>query len=220
MKDKNSSQGTQSPEKAKRKPLYYIIIAACALVLAAAITFTVVMVTRDNAVTIENPDPDEGKDPDDGKDESEDPDGGDEPTGGEVVFTMPLDGATVSATYSFWYNSTLDRYNLHEGIDFKAEEGASVCAIADGTVESVYVEDVLRGGQITIVHEDGVKSVYSFVTAESGLKAGDKVEQGDVIATVSEANGEEYKDGAHLHLEIYADGELVDPEAYLPFEEK
>ena len=55
MKNKDTQQGT--PEKAKNKRLYYIIIAACALVLAAAITFTVVMVTRDAPVSIEEPIP-------------------------------------------------------------------------------------------------------------------------------------------------------------------
>lgn len=222
MKDKNSSQGTQSPEKAKRKPLYYIIIAACALVLAAAITFTVVMVTRDNAVTIENPDPDEGKDPDDGKDEPEDPDGGDEPTGGEVVFTMPLDGATVSATFSFWYNSTLDRYNLHEGIDFKADAGTSVTAAYSGKVAEIS-DTLLEGGCIVIDHGNGLQTVYASVDAASTLKVGDSVAQGDIIGTISAAAdvmGKEYNEGSHLHFEVREDGKAIDPAAYLDLDEK
>ena len=41
-----------------------------------------------------------------------------------------------------------------------------------------------------------------------------------VIATVAEANGNEYKDGAHLHFEITKDGTVVDPATYLTLEEK
>ena len=41
-----------------------------------------------------------------------------------------------------------------------------------------------------------------------------------VIATVAEANGKEYKDGAHLHFEIFENGKNVDPAKYLTLEEK
>ena len=43
---------------------------------------------------------------------------------------------------------------------------------------------------------------------------------GDVIATVAEATGEEYKDGAHLHFEILKNGTSVVPTGYLTLEEK
>ena len=46
------------------------------------------------------------------------------------------------------------------------------------------------------------------------------VAKGEVIATVAEANGNEYKDGAHLHFEITKDGTVVDPATYLTLEEK
>ena len=49
---------------------------------------------------------------------------------------------------------------------------------------------------------------------------GDKVEKGEVIATVAEATGNEYKDGAHLHFEVRKDGKTVDPAEYLTMEEK
>jgi murein DD-endopeptidase MepM/ murein hydrolase activator NlpD len=62
--------------------------------------------------------------------------------------------------------------------------------------------------------------VYRFVSETEGMKVGDKVEKGDVIATVAEATGEEYKDGAHLHFEVWKDGVNVDPASYLPLEEK
>ena len=62
--------------------------------------------------------------------------------------------------------------------------------------------------------------MYRFVTEAEGLKVGDKVAKGDVIATVAEANGDEYKDGAHLHFEILKNNKNVDPATYLTLEEK
>ena len=47
-----------------------------------------------------------------------------------------------------------------------------------------------------------------------------KVKKGDVIATVAEANGKEYKDGPHLHFEVFENNATVDPAKYLTFEEK
>ena len=217
MKNKDTQQET--PEKAKNKKLYYIIVAACALVLIAAIVFTVVMVTQDNAVTIENPDPDDGKDPDE---EPGDDDDEDKPSDNETVFSMPVDGGTVSATFSFWYNSTLNRYNLHEGIDFKAEAGTEVSAAYAGTVTEVG-DTLLEGGYIVIDHGDGLQTVYASIDATSTLKAGDSVEQGDVIGTVSAAAdvmGKEYNEGSQLHFEVRYDDKSLDPPTYLDLDEK
>ena len=41
-----------------------------------------------------------------------------------------------------------------------------------------------------------------------------------MIATVAQASGNEYKDGAHLHFEISVSGENVDPALHLTLEEK
>ena len=135
-------------------------------------------------------------------------------------FVLPVSNAEISNEYGFFYNQTLNNYYEHEGYDFVASVGAKVYAVEDGTVESVYTSDVLSGTEITIDHGNGVKTVYRFVTASDGLVAGTKVEKGDEIATIAEANGDEYKDGAHLHFEIKKDGESVDPALYLTFEEK
>lgn len=133
---------------------------------------------------------------------------------------MPVQSVSVINDYGFYHNKTLNSYYEHTGLDFAAEVGTEVLAVESGTVESVYSGDLLLGTEIVVDHGNGLKSVYRFVTAADGLKAGDKVEKGDVIATIAEANGNEYKDGAHLHFEIMKDGKVVDPTAYLTLEEK
>ncbi|MBQ7924644.1 MAG: M23 family metallopeptidase [Clostridia bacterium] len=132
----------------------------------------------------------------------------------------PLESVSVSQEHGFHHNTTLNCYYEHKGMDFSAEAGTQVLAVEDGVVESVYKDDILVGTQITIDHGDGMKSVYCFVTEVDGLKAGDTVKKGDVIATVAEPSGKEYKQGAHLHFEIVKNDASVDPSTYLALEEK
>ena len=144
----------------------------------------------------------------------------------EPVVTLPEGMVTPVATvavlndYGFYHNKTLNTYYEHAGIDFTASAGTEVVAVEKGTIESIYKDDVLLGTEIVVDHGNGLKTVYRFVTEAEGLKVGDKVEKGEVIATVAEATGNEYKDGAHLHFEIMQDGKTIDPALRLPLEEK
>jgi murein DD-endopeptidase MepM/ murein hydrolase activator NlpD len=143
--------------------------------------------------------------PDDGKDN------GDEPViSVPEGMVMPIAAASIGNDYGFYHNTTLNNYYVHTGVDFMAEVGAQVFAVEDGVVESIYKDDLLLGTEIVVAHEDGVKSVYRFVTETEGLKVGDSVKKGDVIATVAEPTGNEYKDGAHLHFEITKQGASVE----------
>ena len=207
MKEENEKAGVRN------KKLYlYIALGCAAVLLCAAIIVTAVVLANRSRVSID------AGDNSGGQIETPDPDQPVIETPEE--FISPVSVVSVLNEYGFYYNKTLGNYYEHMGVDFTAEVGSEVYAVASGTVESVYTSDVLVGTQITIDHGDGVKSVYQFVEAKEGLKAGDEVKQGDVIATVAEANGSEYKDGAHLHFEVFKDGANVDPEEYLTLEEK
>ena len=215
------AQGGQEGEKAKRRDgrLYYITVAACALVLIAAIVLMAVFLSpAATSETLEEPDEtEEPETPDDGEEEEPDED-----VDTEVVFSLPVANATVAQTYSFWYNSTLNRYCLHTGLDFAAEAGTEVTAAYAGTVESI-TEDILEGGKVVLSHGDGLYTVYASIDAASGLRVGDTVGQGETIGTVSaaaDAMGNEYNEGAHLHFEVLEDGEQIDPAAYLDYDEK
>ena len=132
----------------------------------------------------------------------------------------PVETVTVLNEYGFYHNQTLGAYYEHAGVDFAASAGTQVLAAESGVVESIYKDDLLTGTEIVINHGDGLKTLYRFVTEVDGLKVGDKVEKGDVIACVAEANGNEYKDGSHLHFEVIKNGKSVDPAVYLTLEEK
>ncbi len=133
---------------------------------------------------------------------------------------MPLASVNVLHEFGFYHNKTLNSFHEHTGMDFTAQAGAEVLAVEDGVVVSIYRDDVLMGTEITVDHGDGMKTVYRYVDAANGLKVGKEVKKGDVIATVAEAVGDEYKEGPHLHFEVIKSGEKVDPSTYLTFEEK
>lgn len=209
-------------QKPKNKKLltYYLILGACILIIAAiavAVTLSVTLGGDDMVLD----DPDQSVDGDD--DDNTDGDGDDddvEDTTGDTTFLMPVDEVNAVNSYGFYHNTTLDKYYLHTGIDFAGDVGDEVYAALDGTVESITSDPVLMGTTITLSHENGLKTTYTFVDAAEGLAVGDTVEKGDVIATVAEAMGQEYKDGAHLHFEVFLNDEAVDPETYLDIDSK
>lgn len=215
----------QEPKNTKNKKLltYYLILGACILVIAAiavAVTLSITLGGNDMTLDDGNDQTIDGDDDKDDEDDGDDDDDDVEDTTGDMTFLMPVEEVNAINSYGFYHNTTLDKYYLHTGIDFGGEAGSDVFAALDGTVESITTDPLLMGTTITLSHENGLKTVYTFVEAAEGLKAGDKVEKGDVIATVAEAMGQEYKDGAHLHFEVFLNGETVDPEEYLDIDGK
>ena len=146
----------------------------------------------------------------------------DSPTQTVISFVMPVENATLSCDYteaSLVYNQTLNVYTGHLALDFKADYGAEVVAVWNGTVESI-TTSYLTGTTIVIDHGNGLKTVYNSVEAVEGLQKGMKVDKGQLIAHVSDNNRQEYKDGPHLHFEVLENGEKTSPYKYLTVSEK
>lgn len=209
-----------------------LLIAACLMVIAA-VTVTCVFAANDwgrNFSTVDQDDNNQiqnpGKDDDDeqtGGDQTDDNDDqtdNDKPTATDTTFALPVSDVDIVTGYVFCKDVTLGHYHFHSGLDLAADAGTEVVSCLDGTVESVVVGDRLNGTTVTISHDNGLKTVYSFIDAAEGLKAGQSVERGEVIGTVAEANGAEMALGPHLHFAVYEDGELANPEDYLEITEK
>lgn len=230
-KEKEKTNGEEKSMKKKKvrangeKRFYLLTAIGCAVALVAIVVVAVVASVSggvddkaglDNNSSVQTP-----IDPDDNPVDGDENGNNNE----QVVVTpegmvSPLETVTTINEYGFYHNKTLNSYYEHTGVDFSAEAGTSVFAVEAGVVESIYTGDILTGTEIVIKHEDGLKSVYRFVEQAEGLKVGDSVSKGQVIATVAEATGNEYKDGAHLHFEILKEGVSVDPAVYLTLEEK
>ena len=198
----------------KRKGIYYILLAVGVLLLAAATVLTVWFTTNGRGDVAENPPIDTPDDPDDGnEDEPDEPTGPSEPE--EPSYVRPIAVETCSVEYNAVYvNQTTDFIYRHKAVDFAADAGTEVYAMADGTVSEISLSEEL-GNLITIDHGDGLAMTYRFVEPAEGLFVGATVEQGACIGTVAEAYGSEAADGTHLHLEVSLNGSPVDPNAYL-----
>ena len=139
-----------------------------------------------------------------------------------ITFVMPCENAQIIKRYTsdtIVFNSTLGAYMGHMGIDFSAPEGTEVHCVYEGVIESI-TTSYLNGTTVTVDHGNNLKTVYNSIEANENLYEGAKVSQGAVLGTVSANNLQEYKDGPHLHFEVFKNGEKIDPEEYLIGEEK
>ncbi len=228
-KTEKGKTGKKKTRASNEKRFYLFTAIGCAAVLIAIIVIAAVVSNTSNVQGARPQssssaplDSDKGQNSGSGNSsDSSIDDGSNKPVGGETDgMAMPVATVTIGNDYGFFHNQTLNNYYVHQGVDFTAEVGAEVFAVEDGIVESIYKDDLLLGTEIVVSHDNGMKSVYRFVTEKDGLKVGDSVSKGEVIATVAEPTGNEYKDGAHLHFEIKVDGKNIDPATYLTLEEK
>ena len=124
------------------------------------------------------------------------------------------EGYEVSRQYGYGYDESYDDYRLHRGIDIELPVGDLAYALAEGVVEYTGLDEVWNG-IVRIARADGLTVSYCGVVPLD-LRVGDAVEAGEVIGTVSPAPAAEPLQGPHLHIEIIKDGELQDPNVYLP----
>lgn len=208
-----------------RRNMLYLILSACIVAVGLSITLMLINQQGNNSAVIEpdvptiiDPVPDV---PDEPVIEPEIPDIPNQPVNKPIIFIMPVESSTSIGAYSetMVWSSTLNRFSAHLAIDFYADEGTPVLAVYDGVVENVETS-LIKGTSITIDHGNGLKTVYNSLADGDMVVKGQSVKQGDIIGEVSVSNRQEYKDGAHLHFEVYENGEKIDPIKYLAFEEK
>lgn len=127
-------------------------------------------------------------------------------------YILPL-GTDIGDDYSMGvpvYNSVMNDWRTHDGVDFNGNYGDGVKAIADGTITDIE-ENAVMGSAITVNHGGGVVASYYGVTSSDTVAKGMKVEQGDKIGTLSTIPAESDADYPHIHLEIKVNDEIADP---------
>ncbi|KRG39257.1 peptidase M23 [Stenotrophomonas panacihumi] len=98
----------------------------------------------------------------------------------------------------------------HKGIDFHASVGDPVMAVADGVVSYAGV----RGGYGNVVevdHGNGYVTRYAH-NSRLTVKAGDLVRAGEQVA---KAGSTGRSTGAHVHFEVWKDGQVMNPRKFL-----
>ena len=125
---------------------------------------------------------------------------------------VKLNDGTVSKNYSdtaLVWNSTLKQYSTHLALDFTSED-KNVFASCDGTVKETGY-NALDGYYVILTHKDGYETRYLSLEAESTLKKGATVKQGQLLGKASATQGSESLDGDHVHFEVLKDGVNVNP---------
>ena len=134
----------------------------------------------------------------------------------DPTFIKPVDGDVIKdyATDTLVYSNTLEEWTTHLGIDYAAEKTSIVKASAEGTVKSIK-NDPRYGLTLVLEHSNGFTSLYANLLSTEFVTVGEKVTQGQTIATVGNTATFEIADETHLHFEILKDGVNVDPNLYI-----
>jgi murein DD-endopeptidase MepM/ murein hydrolase activator NlpD len=127
------------------------------------------------------------------------------PDSGTSRFIWPVRGSVIEAFGRGRHGEGND------GINIASEDGAPIRAAASGVV--TYTGNEIRGyGNLVLIKHDGG---YVTAYAHAGsirVSRGDRVEKGQVIATVGETGD---VDRPQLHFEIRRGVQAVDPQRYL-----
>jgi murein DD-endopeptidase MepM/ murein hydrolase activator NlpD len=98
----------------------------------------------------------------------------------------------------------------HHGIDIANKIGTPIEAAAAGTVSFTGYKSVY-GLTVIIDHPDGKQTLYAH-TQKTYVHKGDKVSQGETIATVGMTG---VTTGPHLHFEVRNENQAINPLSYL-----
>lgn len=101
-------------------------------------------------------------------------------------------------------------HQFHKGIDFEADIGDPVLAVADGVVSFSGVRSGY-GNVIEIDHGNGYVTRYAH-NSQLERTVGDLVRSGQEIA---KAGSTGRSTGAHVHLEVWQDGQVINPRQFL-----
>lgn len=123
-----------------------------------------------------------------------------------MIFLAPIKGM-VSDTFAPSRN--------HFGTDVVAPKGSLIKATQKGTV-LVATWSADTGHMLAIQHDNNVVSFYKH-NASLLKKTGDRVTAGEGIAIIG--NTGEMTEGPHLHFELWFNGQPINPQRYIQFEQ-
>lgn len=143
----------------------------------------------------------------------------------EIKLSLPIDGNLVIArefgkmvrTYS---DDKRTEDISRKGIDVNATVGTMVKAAAEGKVEEVS-KNTTDGNYVVIAHANGLKTIYTNLSEDIKVAAGDVVEAGSEIGAVGNSSGIFVSKlcGDVLNIQVKdANGKDVDPSSYFKFE--
>ena len=127
----------------------------------------------------------------------------------KAFLKAPLQYSRISSGFSYARKHPVTRkVQPHTGVDYAAPKGTPVMSIGDGTVTSVKYEGA-GGNTVRIRHNSVYSTAYLHLSKyASGLKAGQRVRQGEVIGYVGSTGR---STGPHLDFRVWKNGTPINP---------
>lgn len=121
----------------------------------------------------------------------------------------PLNYTRVSSGFSYARRHPVTRkVQPHTGVDYAAPSGTPVMSIGDGVVTSMKYEGA-GGNTVRIRHNSVYSTAYLHLSRYAkGLKAGQRVRQGEVIGYVGSTGR---STGPHLDFRVWKNGTPINP---------
>ena len=127
----------------------------------------------------------------------------------KAFLKAPLQYSRVSSGFSYARRHPVTRkVQPHTGVDYAASKGTPVMTIGDGVVTSVKYEGA-GGNTVRIRHNSVYTTAYLHLSKYAkGLKAGQRVRQGEVIGYVGSTGR---STGPHLDFRVWKNGTPINP---------
>lgn len=128
----------------------------------------------------------------------------------KAFLKAPLQFSRISSRFSNnRMHPVLRIVRPHHGVDYAAAKGTPVVSIGDGVVLQKSYQAAGGGNFVKIRHNSVYTTSYMHLSKfASGLKAGGRVRQGEVIGYVGSTG---LSSGPHLDFRVYMGGSAVDP---------
>ena len=127
----------------------------------------------------------------------------------KAFLKAPLQYSRISSGFSYARKHPVTRkVQPHTGVDYAAPKGTPVMTIGDGVVTSVKYEGA-GGNTVRIRHNSVYSTAYLHLSRYAkGLKAGQRVRQGEVIGYVGSTGR---STGPHLDFRVWKNGTPINP---------
>ena len=127
----------------------------------------------------------------------------------KAFLKAPLHYSRISSGFSYARRHPVTRrVQPHTGVDYAAPKGTPVVTIGDGVVTSAKYEGA-GGNVVRIRHNSVYSTAYLHLSRyESGIRAGKRVKQGDVIGYVGSTGR---STGPHLDFRVWKNGSPINP---------
>lgn len=127
----------------------------------------------------------------------------------KAFLKAPLQYSRISSGFSYARRHPVTRrVQPHTGVDYAAPKGTPVMTIGDGVVTSVKYEGA-GGNTVRIRHNSVYSTAYLHLSKYAkGLKAGQRVRQGEVIGYVGSTGR---STGPHLDFRVWKNGSPINP---------